>query len=623
MVMWEAIDWKRKYIEPQTKHLEEDTIHNYFKKIFNSSKNSDAPKMNQVCKTLETYNCENYEMDKDLSTDEVNKAIQKLGTGVGIDGISPEIFKILPHKMRNLVLQLMQMIFDRNYPKTWRSQLLLPYPKKGHCISDPKLRGIGIGPGLSRIYDILVNARFCNWYTPNREQAGFREKQGPPIQLFTIYLLLDYAEMNDKEVYIIFMDYEKAFDYVNRALLIEKMMQRGAGHKFVKAVHKSYEKTSYLPKLTNAYTGAAIETDFGVTQGKTSSSNYFSMYVSDMAETTVIEDVWTFLVQLADDTAIVSNSLTMLISRFRDLLKYSDDNYQHANMDKTKYMQLSKHGMTDPIHLDDGRTIHSCAKKGYQYIGAKVIASKYLIDHVLQNIKEKKGNVVKFYHWLDNDRNIPFTTKILVFYSCVLPSILHGCETWWVLDFVSDTILEIEREGLRRILGIKKVPYDLIHIELNRPDIISCIKDRQHKFFYKISNFSEEEALAKEIMNRCTNTNMMNYFRNLNDKNRVQNVNERVTRARSKNASRTSRYMSISDGKYSSSIYDSNMLEEYRILITRWRFSCFDLAIETGRYSDTPANQRICTSCNIVEDENHVFLTVLSTLVSDFGSKTY
>ena len=67
------------------------------------------------------------------------------------------------------------------------------------------------------------------------------------------------------------------------------MMQKGIGHKFANAVYNSYKNTSYLPKLTNSYTGA--ETDYEVTQGKTSSANYFSLYVPDMAEDTKPKDL--------------------------------------------------------------------------------------------------------------------------------------------------------------------------------------------------------------------------------------------------------------------------------------------------------------------------------------------
>ena len=70
----------------------------------------------------------------------------------------------------------------------------------------------------------------------------------------------------------------------------------------------------------------------------------------------------------------------------------------------------------------------------------------------------------------------------------------------------------------------------------------------------------------------------------------------------------SSRYMNITDGKYASHVYDFHLNEEYRTLLSRWRFSCFDLAIETGRYRNILADQRLCSSCNMVEGEHHVLL---------------
>ena len=47
------------------------------------------------------------------------------------------------------------------------------------------------------------------------------------------------------------------------------------------------------------------------------------------------------------------------------------------------------------------------------------------------------------------------------------------------------------------------------------------------------------------------------------------------------------------------------MQEDLRIIITRWRLSCFDLAIETGRYNGTPRENRLCVFCDTIEDEHH------------------
>ena len=66
------------------------------------------------------------------------------------------------------------------------------------------------------------------------------------------------------------------------------------------------------------------------------------------------------------------------------------------------------------------------------------------------------------------------------------------------------------------------------------------------------------------------------------------------------------RYLLLTGNVYCSAIYDSFMREDYRILITRWRLSCFDLQVETGRYRGIPREERVCPICNVLEDEEHV-----------------
>ena len=66
------------------------------------------------------------------------------------------------------------------------------------------------------------------------------------------------------------------------------------------------------------------------------------------------------------------------------------------------------------------------------------------------------------------------------------------------------------------------------------------------------------------------------------------------------------RYLSVTGNVYCSAIYDSFMREDYRILITRWRLSCFDLQVETERYRGIPHEEQLCLICNVLEDEEHV-----------------
>ena len=146
-----------------------------------------------------------------------------------------------------------------------------------------------MAPLLCRLYDTIMDNRFTKWYSPNPEQYS-QKKQGCPVPLFTLNLPI-----------------EKAYDYVDRAKLFTNLNDK-CGKNYVCALAKMYGESSYAPKLNECQLGKKITTNHGVTQGRRSSGNLFSYYISDMAKAVKTVPTNDFLdtfnmTQLADDTA--------------------------------------------------------------------------------------------------------------------------------------------------------------------------------------------------------------------------------------------------------------------------------------------------------------------------------
>ena len=609
--LWSLIDWKGKSVNYQIEDIPPETIQKYFKGIFQSPKIVDTPPIHEAFKIFTDYDTYVHILDQKITLEEVNAAIKDIGTGTSLDGISPDVAAIFPRELREIIVELFNTVFTSYYPDQWQEQLLFPHPKKGHKPADPKLRGIAIGPLLSRLYDIIMTTRFLKWYFPNKEQAGFRELQGCLLQIFLIFLLMELAKATQNELFIAFMDYEKAFDFMNRAKLIQKMTAQNIGKRFAEAIAQMYSYTAYVPKESNTTLGEKIETKHGVTQGKTSSANFYSFYVSDMPEClrNQINDFMDpfNLAQLADDTATFASMLESLKNKIVELLKYSSENDQCANIDKTKHLHLSKQPVTDPIVIDDKRSVESAHKDGYNYIGMIFIASNDIKDQIMKNLSAKVVNVHKFYAWLEHNRDTPIGVKLIVLYGCALAAMLYGVETWWKIDAYREKVLHIERKALKKCLGVKtSVPNNILYIELNRADIVANICDRQYNFYQKIVKFNEEEALVKNIVNLCKELDIIKHYEQLTNKNRDNDLQMKKNEVANSTETMKQRYLLLTGNVYCSAIYDSFMREDYRILITRWRLSCFDLQVETGRYRGIPREERVCPICNVLEDEEHV-----------------
>ena len=477
----------------------------------------------------------------------------------------------------------------------------------------PQLRGIGVAPVLARVYDIILDQRFLKWYTPNREQSGLRLKHGCSLPLFCVFLLLHYSKQENKDLCIGFMDYEKAFDYANRAYIVLKLIRKGCGRKFTEAVSKMFRATTYIPSYENKLC-EEITTSYGVAQGRNSSPNFYSFFVSDMPRCMDSLENKDFidphnLAQLVDDAAVLADGLVMLGGKMGCVLNHSEEIYQIPNVPKTVFCHFSSEPYTGKLRINETTELSSVdPKKGHRYLGVKYIPTIDVNLIISFNVEDRKHNWVKFYGWLEVNSETPIEIKLLVLDNCLFCSILYGFEVFGNIDCVEKDLRLAEQKALRAILKVKKgTSIDLLYNELKRADIISVIKEAQFKFFAKLGTLEEEEALVISILRLCENTPIVEYYRSLLPDSRKKNIDERERRVIESDAPMLQYYRSMLNPKKKSSIYSNFVDDLKRQVITRWRLSNHKLLIETGRYRVPYVERadRKCHECGVIEDESH------------------
>ena len=442
--------------------------------------------------------------------------------------------------------------------------MLSPTEKKGHTLMAPKLRGVAVGPMLSRLFDIMTDYRFSLWYSPNPNQAGSRKKQGCNIQIFALFLVLDMAKCLGKTVFIGLLDFEKAYDYVNRPALMTSMMDDGIGATFLKNLNNMYEQINYLTKTSSRMMDDPIISDHGVTQGRNSSSNIFSYYISDMNDPLENQGYDDFmkinLLQLADDSVLLAENIASLVSKFEKILHYCDLNFIIVNMMKTNFMEFSEKPRTESIQVNGRNIAPVDPNTGYSWLGFYLTYSSEIQKLVERNIKKKKCNIAKFYAWLKINEDTPFPFKLKVLHSCLLAAILHSCETWGDLESHREELLLIERNALRAILGVKdSTPEDLIYVETDRTDIMIHIILRQYNFFQGFKNLTAQEAIAKEIWDIYSQMPvhgpMFEYYESLSSPSPEGDMNARKTRIRNSDKSMHVRYNNLIGCDYCEILY--------------------------------------------------------------------
>ena len=530
-----------------------------------------------------------------------------------MDGLDKNIAHLFPKELREAILKFFNTIYGLSYPKEWTYQILRPEVKKGHTIGKPKLRGIAISAMLPTLYDILIDNRFKTWYKINPEQAGFRERQGCLIQIFAIYLVMELAKSCNKDVFIGFIDYEKAFDFTNRFDIVKDLMTEKAGSMFTKAISHMYYNTFYVPKIKGDRTAEPISAKHGVTQGRKSSTSLFSFAIRDIPKSVKLPASFLrgfHVFQLADDASIVTTSFDDLRTAFGQIIDESDKKRMITNLEKTFYLNLSTEPITEPVYISNNRIVNPAENNEHLYLGMWFTTSNSITKQISCNISHRAFNVVKFYQWLEVNEMTPINIKIQVLDSCMFAAYLYGCECWWTIDDLNQTILATEQKLLKTILKVKpSTPTDIVYVELNRGDILSKIKERQKKFYEKCKKLKEEEAAVRNILELCWDLDICKYYESIPDNLIECSKREMKVRIAASTNTYSERYKEITSCKYNDNIYNQFLFEDKRIVISKWRLSSHSLRIETGRYSSPKLhrNERTCSICPTnIEDEFHV-----------------
>ena len=142
-----------------------------------------------------------------------------------------------------------------------------------------------------------------------------QKNRGCLDQIITIRLLSDYAKMSRKKLFLLFIDFEKAYDKVPRVKLMNELKRLGCGKTLLTILSLIYANIELV------FQSPTISTSIGVRQGAATSCILFIIYLDIMARmiNTVGDDgflksLHTLL--LMGDTVLLATSRVQIVQLF-------------------------------------------------------------------------------------------------------------------------------------------------------------------------------------------------------------------------------------------------------------------------------------------------------------------
>ena len=162
-------------------------------------------------------------LDDPITPVEVAEAAGKINESKSFIGITPAILSSLPAVWILFITQLLNLVFCNEqlvYPVIWCYNKLVVLFKKGIRLCCGNWRGLSIGDTLGKLYAKILSSRLSLWMYIDKCQAGGQDKRGCVEHIAALRLIIDYAKSEKKKLFILFIDFRKAYDRVPRKKII-------------------------------------------------------------------------------------------------------------------------------------------------------------------------------------------------------------------------------------------------------------------------------------------------------------------------------------------------------------------------------------------------------------------
>ena len=128
-------------------------------------------------------------------------------------------------------------------PDDWKIGLIVPLFKKGNKMKHENYRGIML---LNVTYKILSSVILERLKEYSEEilgecQCSFRPQRRTMDQLFVVRQILEKFYAHDIDLYLLFIDFKKAFDSINQKKLLESLASFGIPRKIERLVKMTLE----------------------------------------------------------------------------------------------------------------------------------------------------------------------------------------------------------------------------------------------------------------------------------------------------------------------------------------------------------------------------------------------
>ncbi|KAL5271253.1 hypothetical protein ACHWQZ_G001778 [Mnemiopsis leidyi] len=332
---------------------------------------------NHVSKSL-PINCEPFDFP------ELEEVLDSLNSSKspGLDNIPPTVWKLKPFR-RDLLGFCNEALVNGRVPDAWTTASIIPIPKKGDLSKPGNYRGISLAPVAAKIFNKLLLNRIYPHVDPllRPNQNGFRRGRSTLPQILALRRIIEECRIGKKSAAIVFIDFSKAFDSINRDALFHILSLYGIPAPIIKAIRLLYDTAKSRVQTSDGLTDF-FETLIGVLQGDTLAPFLFIIVLDYILRNCMSPDYGLIItprqsrripavtvtdLDFADDLALLSNTIQEAQSLLNDLEVAAEKVGLCMNSSKTEFMTINIDSEKASIKSKGGHSLEHV--DDFKYLG--------------------------------------------------------------------------------------------------------------------------------------------------------------------------------------------------------------------------------------------------------------
>lgn len=437
---------------------------------------------------------------EDISEEEVTKQIErmKLNKAKGPDELPVEMIKKLKDTGTAWITSCFREAMRRGIPDEWRKSKVVPlYKQKGDPLSCGNYRGIKLLCHSLKLYERVIESRLRELVKIKDNQYGFQRGKSTTEPMFCLRMLQEkYREFN-KELHMVFVDLEKAYDTIPRELIWHCLRKRQVPEAYIEIIKDMY-KDSTTRVATNAGETEEIKVEVGLHQGSALSPLLFIIIMDVISDDNGEDTPWSML--FADDLVLCDASRDDLEERLEDWRSRLEDVGLKVSRSKTEYLPPKESRNNIRLMEYDGSAYADLPQcTAFKYLGTTIHQDggcktevQLRISRAWDKWRELTGVLC--------DKKVPKKLKVLIYKTVIRPVMLYGAETWPLTDYLAERFSVCEMRMLRYCLGISLEEHrtnESIREEANVMNILDMMKRRRLQWFGHVCRREREEDIRK------------------------------------------------------------------------------------------------------------------------------